>query len=48
MAKVIPGRFTAQTGDPFVVFMIDMRMNNFMDSHCAGDGTDVACPLPAS
>jgi hypothetical protein len=29
MAKVFPGRFTAQTGEPFVVFMIGMRVNRF-------------------
>jgi len=29
MAKVIPGRFTAQTDEAFVVFMIGMRVNNF-------------------
>jgi hypothetical protein len=27
MAKVIPGRFTAQTDEPFVVFLIGMRVN---------------------
>ena len=27
MAKVIPGRFTAQTDEPFVVFIIGMRVN---------------------
>lgn len=27
MAKVVPGRFTAQTDEPFVVFMIGMRIN---------------------
>jgi fumigallin biosynthesis monooxygenase-like protein len=29
MANVIPGRFTAQTDDPFVVFLIGMRINKF-------------------
>ena len=29
MAKVIPGRFTAQTDEPFVVFIIGMRVNKF-------------------
>ena len=29
MAKVVPGRFTAQTGEPFVVFLIGMRINKF-------------------
>jgi hypothetical protein len=29
MAKVMPGRFTAQTDEPFVVFIIGMRVNRF-------------------
>jgi hypothetical protein len=29
MAKVMPGRYTAQTNEPFVVFMIGMRINKF-------------------
>ena len=29
MAKVIPGRFTAQTDEPFAVFLIGMRINKF-------------------
>ena len=29
MAKVLPGRFTAQTDQPFVVFLIGMRVNKF-------------------
>ena len=29
MAKVIPGRYTAQTDGPFVVFIIGMRINKF-------------------
>jgi Domain of unknown function (DUF4188) len=29
MAKVLPGRFTAQTDEPFVVFLIGMRVNKF-------------------
>ncbi len=29
MAKVMPGRFTAQTDEPFVVFIIGMRVNKF-------------------
>jgi hypothetical protein len=29
MAKVIHGRFTAQTNEPFVVFLIGMRINKF-------------------
>jgi hypothetical protein len=29
MAKVIPGRYTAQTDEPFVVFIIGMRINRF-------------------
>ncbi|BCL84225.1 transcriptional regulator [Ktedonobacteria bacterium brp13] len=28
MAKVIPGRFTAQNDEPFVVFLIGMRINH--------------------
>lgn len=30
MAKVLPGRFTAQTDEPFVVFIIGMRINKFL------------------
>jgi hypothetical protein len=30
MAQVIPGRFTAQTDEPFVVFMIGMRVNRLL------------------
>ena len=30
MAKVIPGRFTAQTDEAFVVFIIGMRVNKFL------------------
>ena len=29
MAKVIPGRYTARTDEPFVVFIIGMRVNRF-------------------
>ncbi len=29
MAKVIPGRFTAEIDGPFVVFIIGMRVNKF-------------------
>jgi hypothetical protein len=29
MAKVIPGRYTAQTDEAFVVFLIGMRVNRF-------------------
>ena len=29
MAQVIPGRFTAQTDDAFVVFIIGLRVNTF-------------------
>lgn len=29
MTKIYPGRFTAQTDQPFVVFLIGMRINNF-------------------
>jgi hypothetical protein len=27
MTQVVPGRFTARTDEPFVVFMIGMRVN---------------------
>ena len=30
MAKVIPGRFTAQADEPFVVFLIGMRIKKFL------------------
>ncbi|GHO89225.1 DUF4188 domain-containing protein [Dictyobacter formicarum] len=30
MATVIPGRFTAQADQPFVVFLIGMRINKFL------------------
>ena len=30
MAQVIPGRFTAQIDEPFVVFVIGMRINQFL------------------
>lgn len=33
MAKVIPGRFTAQTDQPFVVFLIGMRINTLWAVH---------------
>jgi len=29
MAKVLPGCFTAQIDEPFVVFIIGMRVNKF-------------------
>ena len=29
MTKVMPGRYTAQIDDPFVVFLIGMRVNKF-------------------
>ena len=31
MAKIFPGRFTAQSSEPFVVFLIGMRVNHFFD-----------------
>jgi hypothetical protein len=31
MAKVFPGRFTAQSDEPFVVFLIGMRVNRLFD-----------------
>ncbi len=30
MAKVMPGRYTAQIDEPFVVFLIGMRINKFL------------------
>ncbi len=33
MSQIIPGRFTAQAGDDFVVFLIGMRINNFWAVH---------------
>ena len=30
MAKVMPGRYTAQIEEPFVVFLIGMRINKFL------------------
>ncbi len=30
MAQVLPGRFTAQTDEPFVVFLIGMRINKLL------------------
>ena len=30
MAKVFPGRFTAQSSEPFVVFLIGMRVNKLL------------------
>jgi hypothetical protein len=29
LSGVMPGRYTAQTGEPFVVFLIGMRINRF-------------------
>lgn len=29
MAQIFPGRYTAQTDEPFVVFLIGMRVNHF-------------------
>ncbi len=31
MAKVFPGRFTAQSDEPFVVFLIGLRVNRVFD-----------------
>ncbi len=31
MAQVVPGRFTAKMDEPFVVFIIGMRINKFFD-----------------
>ena len=33
MARVIPGRFTARTEEPFVVFLIGMRINRLLAIH---------------
>src|SRR5262245_35005256 len=33
MANVVPGRFTAQTDGPLVVFLIGMRINRFWAFH---------------
>jgi hypothetical protein len=30
MAQIFPGRYTAQSGESFVVFLIGMRVNNFL------------------
>ena len=30
MAKVMPGRYTAQIDEPFVVFLIGMRINKWL------------------
>ena len=30
MAQIFPGRYTAQSGEPFVVFLIGMRVNEFL------------------
>jgi hypothetical protein len=30
MPQIFPGRYTAQTGEPFVVFIIGMRINRFL------------------
>jgi hypothetical protein len=30
MAQVFPGRYTARSGEPFVVFLIGMRVNRFL------------------
>lgn len=33
MSRVVPGRFTAQTDEPFVVFIIGMRINKLYAIH---------------
>ncbi len=33
MSQIIPGRFTAEAGDDFVVFLIGMRINKFWAVH---------------
>ena len=33
MSSVFPGRYTAHTDEPFVVFLIGMRINRFFAFH---------------
>ena len=44
MAKVFPGRYTAQSDAPFVVFLIGMRVNRFLQF---GKWIPVAKAMPA-
>ncbi len=52
MAKVMPGRSTAQIDEPFVVLRIGMRINKFFAFSkwipTARDGADFAHAVPAS
>ena len=41
MPSVIPGRFTARTDEPFVVFMIGMWLPLHKDPAAAGNGLAV-------
>ena len=43
MAQIFPGRYTAQSGEPFVVFLIGMRVNNFLK---VGSWLQVARAMP--
>lgn len=43
MAKIFPGRFTAQTDQPFVVFLIGMRVNRLL---AVRSWTQVAAAMP--
>jgi len=43
MAKIFPGRFTAQTTEPFVVFLIGMRVNRLF---ALRSWTRVAAAMP--
>ena len=43
MAKIFPGRFTAQTAEPFVVFLIGMRVNRLF---ALRSWTSVAAAMP--
>ncbi len=53
MAKVIPGRFTAQTDEPFVVFLIRYAYQQVLclsqvDPRCQGYGANAEHTVPAS
>jgi len=43
MAQIFPGRYTAQSGEPFVVFLIGMRINHFLK---VGSWLQVARAMP--
>jgi hypothetical protein len=44
MALIFPGRYTAQSDEPFVVFLIGMRINRF---HALHKWVPVAAAMPA-